>query len=66
MFSIASWNIRGMNQLPKQKEVQEVIVSSGLSVCAILESHVSVKKLSQICSNVFGSWNWTSNSTSCN
>lgn len=61
MFSIAAWNIRGLNVLPKQKEVQEVMVSNGLSICAVLESHVLLPKLQNVCSRVFSGWDWVSN-----
>ncbi|GKB51601.1 RNA-directed DNA polymerase, eukaryota, reverse transcriptase zinc-binding domain protein [Tanacetum coccineum] len=66
MYSIASWNIRGMNQTPKQNEVREVILENHLSVCAILESHVASSKLDKLCSRVFWNWNWTSNGNLCN
>lgn len=56
-FSVAAWNIRGLNFHPKQKEVQEVVSSNSLSICAVLESHVLLPKLQKICSSVFGGWN---------
>ena len=65
MYSIASWNIRGMNFSPKQNEVRQVINENKLSVCAILESHISVSKLDSVCSFVFSHWNWTSNVHVC-
>lgn len=65
MISITSWNIRGLNRLPKQQEVQEVVRSNNLSVCAILESHVAISKLQSSCSNMFGSWYWTVNNNQC-
>jgi len=65
MYKFASWNIRGMNQPPKQKEVRQVLSENKLSVCAILESHVAVGNLQMLCSNVFSSWQWTSNSSMC-
>ncbi|GJV32164.1 hypothetical protein Tco_1392564 [Tanacetum coccineum] len=65
MCSIASWNIRGLNFSPKQREVKQVIFENQLSVCAILESHVSDSKLEKLCSHVFRHWEWTSNSVSC-
>ncbi|GJS22320.1 protein LAZ1 [Tanacetum coccineum] len=40
MFSIASWNIWGLNQTPKQSEVIQVVNENNLSVCGILKSHV--------------------------
>lgn len=61
MFSAAAWNIRGLNQIPKQTVVQEVVNENGLKVCALLESHVDISKLQSICANVFKGWMWTSN-----
>lgn len=65
MISIAALNIRGLNHLPKQQEVQQVVRSNKLSICAILDSHVAVSKLQNICASVFGNWYWTSNSNKC-
>ncbi|GJV63872.1 RNA-directed DNA polymerase, eukaryota, reverse transcriptase zinc-binding domain protein [Tanacetum coccineum] len=65
MYNIASWNIRGMNQAPKQKEDRQVMLENDLCVCAILESHVSTSNLQALCTKVFRSWNWTSNSLLC-
>nr|GEW28645.1 hypothetical protein [Tanacetum cinerariifolium] len=65
MFSIASWNIRGLNQTPKQSEVRQVINKNLLSVFAILESHVDISLLSQVYSKVFKAWEWTSNANLC-
>nr|GEU51100.1 RNA-directed DNA polymerase, eukaryota, reverse transcriptase zinc-binding domain protein [Tanacetum cinerariifolium] len=36
-----------------------------LSMCAILESHVEISRLSQVCSKVFKGWDWTSNASYC-
>ncbi|GKE05500.1 RNA-directed DNA polymerase, eukaryota, reverse transcriptase zinc-binding domain protein [Tanacetum coccineum] len=65
MCSLASWNIRVMNQGPKQKEVRQVIFENNLCLCAILESHVVKSNLQDLCSKVFKNWNWTSNGFSC-
>lgn len=65
MFSLAASNIRGMNLLPKQKEVQEMVRCNNLGICAILETHVLPSNLQRICNNVFGNWQWVSNSSSC-
>ncbi|PWA45510.1 RNA-directed DNA polymerase, eukaryota, Reverse transcriptase zinc-binding domain protein [Artemisia annua] len=65
MFNIASWNIRGLNHTPKQSEVQQVVNENNLSVCAILESHVDIMALSKVCSNMFRSWEWSSNASMC-
>nr|GEW31330.1 hypothetical protein [Tanacetum cinerariifolium] len=65
MFSLAAWNIRGLNCAPKQSEVRQVVNENQLSMCAILESHVDIATLSNICSKVFRSWDWTSNGRLC-
>ncbi|GJR80293.1 putative RNA-directed DNA polymerase [Tanacetum coccineum] len=65
MFSIATWNIRGLNHVLKQTKVQQVVNENRLSVCAILESHVDISSLSKVCSKVFRSWDWTSNANLC-
>nr|GEX13993.1 hypothetical protein [Tanacetum cinerariifolium] len=65
MYSVASWNIRGMDQTPKQSEVRQVINENSLSFSAILESHVLSSRLDTLCSHVFRSWDWTSNGNWC-
>ncbi|GJY45629.1 RNA-directed DNA polymerase, eukaryota, reverse transcriptase zinc-binding domain protein [Tanacetum coccineum] len=61
MFSLASWNIRGLNRPLKQDEVRQMVNENHLSVCAILESHVEISSLANVYSKVFWSWDWTSN-----
>ncbi|GJS64707.1 putative RNA-directed DNA polymerase, partial [Tanacetum coccineum] len=65
MYSVASWNIRGLNRTPKQREVRQVINENNLNVCAILESHVDIGKLEKVCSKVCSKWEWTSNASYC-
>ncbi|GJU85620.1 sodium/hydrogen exchanger 6, partial [Tanacetum coccineum] len=65
MFSVASWNIRGLNRSPKQKEVRQVVNENNLSVCAILESHVDVAAVYDTCKKVYNRWKWTSNGGFC-
>nr|GEV59418.1 hypothetical protein [Tanacetum cinerariifolium] len=65
MCSIASWNIRGLNFSPKQKQVRQVVYENKLSVCAILESHAHESKLEKLCSYVFNHWEWISNGSIC-
>ncbi|XP_071694760.1 uncharacterized protein [Rutidosis leptorrhynchoides] len=66
MNSFATWNIRGLNRIPKQKEIRDVVAGNNLCFCAILESHVDVSKLSNICASVFRNWQWTSNNAMSN
>ncbi|GJS32607.1 uncharacterized protein Tco_0530989 [Tanacetum coccineum] len=65
MFSVAAWNIRGLNRTPKQFEVRQVVNENNLSVCGILESHVDISSLSIVCSKVFRSWDWIWNINQC-
>ncbi|GJU66176.1 trichome birefringence-like protein 3 [Tanacetum coccineum] len=63
--SVAAWNIRGLKSVPKQSEVRQVVNENQLSVCAILESRVDLSSLSNVCSRVFKTWDWTSNANLC-
>ncbi|GJS33012.1 retrovirus-related pol polyprotein from transposon TNT 1-94 [Tanacetum coccineum] len=51
MFSVAAWNIKGLNRALKQLEVRQVVNENQLSVCAILESHVDLSLLSNVWNN---------------
>nr|GEY29857.1 RNA-directed DNA polymerase, eukaryota, reverse transcriptase zinc-binding domain protein [Tanacetum cinerariifolium] len=66
MFSVPSWNIKGLNCAPKQKEVFQVVNENNLSVCAILESHVDVSGVYDTCKKACHRWKWTSNGSICN
>ncbi|KAJ9536684.1 hypothetical protein OSB04_un000157 [Centaurea solstitialis] len=60
--SVCCWNVRGLNARTKQREVREVIRSKGISICALVETHIRHEVLSATCGSVFGSWKWLSNS----
>ncbi|GJT19200.1 RNA-directed DNA polymerase, eukaryota, reverse transcriptase zinc-binding domain protein [Tanacetum coccineum] len=61
-YKIACWNIRSMNKLKKQKEVVKLIKEEGLSVCAIIETHLKPGRINEVSKRCFGNWNWVSNS----
>ncbi|XP_024964142.1 uncharacterized protein LOC112504433 [Cynara cardunculus var. scolymus] len=65
MIKFASWNIRGLNALIKQREVRDFIRVKSLSLCCIIESKVLPSNLGDVSGRVFGSWNWVSNGLSC-
>ncbi|XP_035845270.1 uncharacterized protein LOC118491527 [Helianthus annuus] len=44
---MAAWNIRGLNRPLKQSEVRLLFSENKLFVCAILESHVDITKLTK-------------------
>ncbi|GJV17973.1 putative reverse transcriptase domain-containing protein [Tanacetum coccineum] len=53
--------------LEYESEVEEMVVSENqLNVCVILESHVEINTLANVCSKVFPNWDWTSNAGLCN
>ncbi|KAJ9536728.1 hypothetical protein OSB04_un000113 [Centaurea solstitialis] len=61
MFNIASWNIRGLNNPGKQREVRDFMHTNCISIMAVLESHVWDDMLSSICDSTFRNWSWVSN-----
>lgn len=65
MFSLASWNIRGLNLSPEQKEVRQVVNQNHLSVCDVLDSHVDLSVVYETCSKVCHRWKCTSNGSFC-
>lgn len=65
MFKLSTWNIRGLNELSKQKEVRNLFLSNGCSVCRVIETKVLAKNLAKVGSSVFGSWSWVSNNAAC-
>nr|GEX06939.1 hypothetical protein [Tanacetum cinerariifolium] len=58
-------NSKGASTPVVEKEVRQVVNDNHLDVCAILEYHVDVSCLSNICSRVFSRWRWTSNGSLC-
>lgn len=45
---ISSWNIRGLNMAPKQKEVASFFRSHSLAILVVLETHVKYHKAARI------------------
>ncbi|XP_071729005.1 uncharacterized protein [Rutidosis leptorrhynchoides] len=60
-FKVASWNIRGMNTVDKQKELKLFIKNEKLNMCVVLETHLKKSKIVEVCNNVFENWEWISN-----
>ena len=60
-LKIATWNIRGLSNSDKQKEVKKFIAEEKLQMCAILETHVKYNKVKKLGDNVFGSWDYVTN-----
>ena len=63
--NIGCWNVRGLNQSSKQKEVRNFISVNNLGLMAVFESQISKVNLNKVCEKVFGRWKWISNSSVC-
>lgn len=65
MIKVVVWNIRGLNNASKQNDAFMLLKDGNYSVCSFIETHVVKDKLIDVCSRVYGSWNWLSNNA-CN
>ena len=65
-IKIAAWNIRGMTDTSKQDEIKLLISENRLHMCAAIETRLIKKAVNACCDNVFGNWNWVSNSVDSN
>ncbi|KAJ9535686.1 hypothetical protein OSB04_un001162 [Centaurea solstitialis] len=65
MINILTWNVRGLNNRGKQDEVKNLIHLYNINICAVVETHVRLEVLPQVCKNTFGRWLWVSNQASC-
>ncbi|GJZ37317.1 RNA-directed DNA polymerase, eukaryota, reverse transcriptase zinc-binding domain protein [Tanacetum coccineum] len=55
-----------MTNTSKQDEVKLLIREEKVSMCAVIETQVSKKFVNQVGDNIFGNWNWVSNSVDSN
>lgn len=62
MIKVGCWNIRGLNDSLKQKEVRQLITKGKLHLIGILETKVVGNKKSSIQSAIMRDWEWTDNS----
>nr|GEW78997.1 hypothetical protein [Tanacetum cinerariifolium] len=60
-----AWNVRGLNSIPNQNQVIQLLWEDNYSFRGLLKTHVKKKNLSRICNRVLGRWDWVSNSSSC-
>ena len=60
MLKFSCWNVRGLNA-----QVKSLIHEDGISLCAILETHIKDTSIHEICSFTFGRWGWISNAMHC-
>ena len=64
-MQIAAWNVRGLNQAPKQLEVRSFISSQKLMLVALLETRVQERHAGDISHNIMPGWNWEFNYDTC-
>ncbi|GJX20776.1 RNA-directed DNA polymerase, eukaryota, reverse transcriptase zinc-binding domain protein, partial [Tanacetum coccineum] len=65
MIKLFSWNIKGLNNSPNQKQLIDLLHEGNYSIYALLETKVKKKNLNRVCSNVIGNWHWVSNNDVC-
>nr|GFB59767.1 hypothetical protein [Tanacetum cinerariifolium] len=57
--------MRGLNNVPNQDQVIQLLHEDKYSFCGLLETHVKERNLPRICNRVLGNWSWASNCSSC-
>ncbi|XP_052195956.1 uncharacterized protein LOC127803609 [Diospyros lotus] len=65
MMQFAAWNVRGLNQAPKQFEVRSFISSQKLTLVALLETRVQERHAVDVSHNVMPFWHWVFNYDIC-
>ena len=60
---ISCWNIRGLNQPQKQKEIVRLILEKKIDVMGIVETKVKLANQIKINNNMFPNWHFVTNST---
>ncbi|XP_052177673.1 uncharacterized protein LOC127791740 [Diospyros lotus] len=65
MMQIAAWNVRGLNQAPKQFEVRSFISSQKLMFIALLETRVQERHAADVSHNIMPSSKWDFNYDTC-
>ncbi|KAI8531100.1 hypothetical protein RHMOL_Rhmol11G0110900 [Rhododendron molle] len=64
MVKIGAWNIRGLNDPLKQKEVRSIIFSNEFSLMGVVETEVRFPNIQATVTNCFPKdWLWTDNFT---
>ncbi|WP_368855854.1 endonuclease/exonuclease/phosphatase family protein [Pseudomonas laurentiana] len=50
---ILSWNVRGLNSIPRQKAIQNLVVDHNPDVLCIQETKLSVESMVQYASSIW-------------
>lgn len=56
MMNIITWNVRGMNNVYKQKALKNFYRENNVVLIAVLENRVKANKAEAIMRKVFGNW----------
>lgn len=59
---IASWNVRGLNDPSKHKEIKKLVLNENINVMGVLETKIKQVNEINICAKCFGNWSFLSNS----
>lgn len=62
VVKIAAWNVKGMCNTLRQGEVKSLIKDNNISFLGIIETQLRKKFVNKVCNEVFGVWEWVSNS----
>lgn len=65
MDRILIWNIRGLNNPNKQKEIKKMIQELKVGLCCLLETKVRNEKFGEVYNNMLKDWCIASNFTYC-
>ncbi|XP_074363651.1 uncharacterized protein LOC141704298 [Apium graveolens] len=60
-MNFASWNVRGINKSPHQKELQQFISGNNIDFMGILETKVKASKAPSISKKINKNWQWLFN-----
>ena len=61
MIKLVAWNIRGLNDPLKQKELRSVVRVHSLSIVCILETRVKASNMDRICTSILHGWGFLHN-----
>lgn len=60
-MNFASWNVRGLNKRPHQKELINFITDNKISLIGCLETKVKSSKFSSVARSINKYWSWLDN-----
>lgn len=61
-MKIASWNVRGLNSVNKQRELRNYIREQDIVLIAIMENRMQENKIHRIMKRFDNKWTWCANS----